>query len=105
MQIVKGEPALRRRFLDMEIAQTDPLYYDLLVQYNRSLKQRNRLLKDIREEKASRAQLDPWDEALAGTAAKLLENVWPTWRASSPLRTQSSGPCRRIRKPCVLFMT
>ena len=73
LQIVKGEPALRRRFLDMEIAQTDPLYYDLLVQYNRSLKQRNRLLKDIREEKASRAQLDPWDEALAGTAAKLLE--------------------------------
>ena len=73
LQIVKGEPALRRRFLDMEIAQTDPLYYDLLVQYNRNLKQRNRLLKDIRDEKASASQLEPWDEALAGTAAKLLE--------------------------------
>lgn len=73
LQIVKGEPALRRRFLDMEIAQTDPLYYDLLVQYNRSLKQRNRLLKDIREEKAGRDQLAVWDKALASTGAQLLQ--------------------------------
>lgn len=41
LQIVKGEPALRRRYLDMEIAQTDPLYYDLLLRYKRTLRQRN----------------------------------------------------------------
>lgn len=47
LQLVKGEPALRRRFLDMEIAQTDPIYYELLVHYNKVLRQRNKLLKDI----------------------------------------------------------
>lgn len=43
LQLVKGEPALRRRFFDMQIAQTDPVYYDLLLKYNRVLQQRNRL--------------------------------------------------------------
>ena len=49
---VGGEGILRRRFLDMGLAQTDPVYYDLLVQYNRNLRQRNKLLKNIREKAA-----------------------------------------------------
>lgn len=49
LQIVKGEPALRRRFLDMEIAQTNRYYYGLLVKYNRVLQQRNKLLKNARK--------------------------------------------------------
>ena len=49
LQLVKGEPALRRRFFDMQIAQTDPVYYDLLLKYNRVLQQRNRLLKELRD--------------------------------------------------------
>lgn len=62
LQLVKGEPALRRRFFDMQISQTDPLYYDLLVKYNRVLLQRNRLLKEIRDEGASAALLQPWND-------------------------------------------
>ena len=49
LQLVKGEPSLRRRFFDMQIAQTDPIYYDLLVKYNRVVQQRNKLLKEIRD--------------------------------------------------------
>ena len=94
LQIVKGEPALRRRFLDMEIAQTDPLYYDLLVQYNRSLKQRNRLLKDIREEKAGRDQLSVWDKALASTGAQLLQKRLENL-VRNPSRNDRSPVCRR----------
>lgn len=61
LQLVKGEPALRRRFFDMQIAQTDPLYYDLLVKYNRVLQQRNKLLKELRDNGGSPAQLLPWN--------------------------------------------
>ena len=43
LQLIKGEPQLRRRFFDMQIAQTDKAYYELLVKYNRLLQQRNRL--------------------------------------------------------------
>ena len=60
LQIIKGDPGLRRRFMDMEISQTDPLYYELLVRYRRLLKQRNSLLKGIRDKNQPQEQLAPW---------------------------------------------
>lgn len=69
LQLVKGEPALRRRFFDMQISQTDPVYYDLLVKYNRVLLQRNRLLKELRDDGGSGADLRPWDEEFIRLAA------------------------------------
>ena len=62
LQLVKGEPSLRRRFFDMQIAQTDPIYYDLLVKYNRVLQQRNKLLKEIRDNGGNHEQLEPWNK-------------------------------------------
>ena len=73
LQLVKGEPALRRRFLDMQIAQTDPVYYDLLVKYNRVLQQRNRLLKEVRDHGADAALLQPWDREFVLLAASLVK--------------------------------
>ncbi|MBR3592612.1 MAG: DNA replication and repair protein RecF, partial [Clostridia bacterium] len=73
LQLVKGEPSLRRRFFDMQIAQTDPIYYDLLVKYNRVVQQRNKLLKEIRDSEGSSTQLQPWNKefiALATAIAK-----------------------------------
>lgn len=71
LQLVKGEPALRRRFFDMQISQTDPLYYDLLVKYNRVLLQRNRLLKDIRDNGSKREALQPWNQEFMKLAAAI----------------------------------
>jgi len=45
LQLVKGAPAVRRRFIDMELGQTQPKYLFHLSQYNRALQQRNALLK------------------------------------------------------------
>lgn len=45
LALVKGSPALRRKFLDMEIGQIDPIYLYDLVQYQNVLKQRNQYLK------------------------------------------------------------
>ncbi|MCX7779368.1 MAG: DNA replication/repair protein RecF [Negativicutes bacterium] len=71
--LVKGAPALRRRFLDVEISQANPAYYRQLSQYNRMLQQRNHLLKKIREKKAGPELLDAWDEQLAPTAAVIVK--------------------------------
>lgn len=73
LQLVKGEPGLRRRFFDMQIAQTDPLYYDLLVKYNRVLLQRNRLLKDLRDNGGNEAALQPWNEEFIRLAAAIVQ--------------------------------
>ena len=71
LQLVKGEPGLRRRFFDMQIAQTDPIYYDLLVKYNRVLQQRNKLLKDIRDNEGSPSQLLPWNKEFISLATAI----------------------------------
>lgn len=45
LQLIKGSPSLRRRFIDMEISQVSRSYYRDLLQYNRAVSQRNLLLK------------------------------------------------------------
>ena len=72
LQIIKGDPGLRRRFMDMEISQTDPLYYELLIRYKRLLKQRNSLLKAIRDQDFSQDQLIAWDEEISGIETQIL---------------------------------
>ena len=46
MDLVGGEPAERRRFIDQIISQSDSRYLDALMRYNSALEQRNRLLRD-----------------------------------------------------------
>ena len=72
LNIIKGDPGLRRRFMDMEISQTDSVYYELLIRYRRLLRQRNSLLKVIREDNQPQAQLATWDEEIADTGAQIL---------------------------------
>ena len=73
LQLVKGEPSLRRRFFDMQISQTDPIYYDLLVKYNRVLSQRNKLLKEIRDNEVNENELIPWDKEFVRLASQIVQ--------------------------------
>lgn len=70
--LIKGPPALRRRFLDREISQTSPLYYEKLSHYQKILFQRNHLLKQIQEKKSGRSLLEPWNIQLAEAAAQVV---------------------------------
>ena len=45
LNIVKGSPQIRRRFIDMEIGQISPVYLHDLLTFQKILKQRNHLLK------------------------------------------------------------
>lgn len=70
LQLIKGSPSNRRRFIDMEISQTSASYYQQLIQYNRLLQQRNYLLKQYRGKK--NIPLEEWDLQLAEMAAFLV---------------------------------
>ncbi len=72
MLLVAGSPSLRREALDRVAGQRSPAYGRDLAAYGRALQQRNGLLRLIREEQATRAELRFWDAALleAGTAVR-----------------------------------
>ncbi len=82
MLLVTGSPSLRREALDRLAGEQTPAYVRHLAAYGRALQQRNGLLRRIREEQATRAELRFWDGTLleAGTAvrevrARLLEAI------------------------------
>jgi DNA replication and repair protein RecF len=47
LQLVKGGPHVRRRFLDVEIGQINPVYVQQLTLLKKLLKERNQLLKNL----------------------------------------------------------
>jgi DNA replication and repair protein RecF len=68
LEIVRGQPEARRRFLDRGVAQLHPSYVQTLLDYGRVLKQKNRLLQDAAEAGKQlsevKNQLAPWNEQL-----------------------------------------
>lgn len=73
LNLIKGSPSGRRRFLDVEISQASPSYFNDLVTYNRLLQQRNTLLKNIRERKAKASMLDMWDGQLVECGTRIIK--------------------------------
>nr|WP_128715706.1 DNA replication/repair protein RecF [Oceanobacillus caeni] len=74
LTLVKGPPQIRRRFIDMELGQIQPTYIYHLGQYQRILKQRNYLLKQMqRREKTDMAMLEVLTTQLVEHAAIILE--------------------------------
>lgn len=53
LELVKGAPANRRRFMDMELGQMNPIYLHELVEFQKLVKQRNAYLKQLSLKKAS----------------------------------------------------
>ena len=73
--IVTGEPSDRRHYLNIEISQISPRYVYDLGHYKRTLQQRNRLLRELRERPRPPEQvgLDVWNEQLVIHGAPILE--------------------------------
>jgi len=64
LQIIKGAPSLRRKFLDEQISQIYPLYHRYLSEYYRILGHRNNILKKEISQKKKREQFIIWDPRL-----------------------------------------
>lgn len=65
--LISGPPALRRKYLDLQIAQADQQYLCKLARYQEALKQRNALLKKRRPQ-----TLCIWEKEMAHSGAYLI---------------------------------
>jgi len=72
LNLVKGAPGVRRRFLDMELGQAFPVYLRELSQYQRLLRQRNRLLRQYAGRPVPSGLLDVFSEQLAAVGVKVM---------------------------------
>ena len=72
LQLVKGAPALRRRFIDLEIAQVSASYRHHFGRYQRVLKQRNNLLKAVQGGYVSPDSLEVWDAQLVSEGSRIV---------------------------------
>lgn len=75
LNIIKNGPGERRRFIDMELSQLDKIYLSNLVNYNKVVNQRNKLLKDIsfNPSKESIDTLDIWDIQLVKFGKEIIK--------------------------------
>jgi DNA replication and repair protein RecF len=76
LSLVKGDPASRRRFLDSLLIQLAPRYAGVMADYDKTLRQRNSLLRTAAKapssERASlHSTLEVWDDRLVEFGADL----------------------------------
>ena len=72
LNIIKNGPAERRRFVDLELCQLNRLYVYNLAQYNKTVIQRNKLLKDIDYNTSLKETLPMWNEQLLKYGTELI---------------------------------
>ena len=73
LNIIKNGPSERRRFIDMELCQLNKLYVHALVQYNKVLVQRNKLLKELSFRPDYGETLDVWDMQLVNYGKEVMK--------------------------------
>src|SRR5699024_9310836 len=106
LMLVKGAPQGRRRFVDMELGQIQPRYIYHLGQYQKILKQRNHLLKQLyKKENPDLTMLHVLTEQLISHGAALLERRFTfltllrEWAA-----TIHSGISRNLEKLSIKYI-
>ncbi|MBR7131938.1 MAG: DNA replication/repair protein RecF [Clostridia bacterium] len=72
LSIVKEGPALRRRFLDIAIGSLYPSYIELLRNYTRAVTQRNRIIKDFKNDSGLSVMLDAFENEIAINGEKII---------------------------------
>lgn len=74
VEITNASPQIRRKEIDIVIAQKDPAFVSVLLEYRKVLKNRNSLLKMIARGRAGENALGFWDE-------KLFELSWHIYKS------------------------
>ncbi|MGE5401746.1 MAG: DNA replication/repair protein RecF [Ignavibacteriales bacterium] len=74
--ITQGSPGDRRKFVDSVISQSSETYLQILLEYNRTLRQRSSLLTQIKEsrDRSLLSQLDAWSQRLVQTGAEIIRH-------------------------------
>ena len=75
LEVVRGMSDARRRFIDRGAASLQPSYAQTLSDYNKVIKQKNRILHEASERELSLAETDdlvaPWNSQLVGLGDKI----------------------------------
>ncbi len=71
LKLVKESPEERRRFMNIDISQTNKKYFYLLGRYEKILANRNKLLKTSQNIKTVKDTIDIWNKALCDSAEKI----------------------------------
>lgn len=72
IRIISQAPSERRRFLDVDLCQTDKNYFFSLSRFNRALAQRNNVLKQAKSLAEAQDTVFVWDEQLCEEGAKII---------------------------------
>jgi len=82
-QLVEGSPTQRRRFLNIQLAQSDPLYVHHLLRYHKAMKNRNALLKG----KIERG-MNSYEQIMARSATYLMHKRSHLLKVLTPIARQ-----------------
>lgn len=77
LALIRGEPSVRRRFMDQLLVQRTPRLSGVLADYDRALKQRNSLLKSARSagvRGSNLTTLDIWDERIVDLGSQIIDS-------------------------------
>ncbi len=74
MEVTRGAPERRRRFLDQLLCQIRPAHIAALQAYGRALKQRNQALREEREARAPAGFSEAWNAPLCEWGTKVREH-------------------------------
>jgi len=127
LELVRGEPAQRRQWLDRVVLQLEPIYGALLSRYGRLLRQRSQLLRRGLAPTERSALLDAFDQQMAlvgtrlhrrrGRALERLEPVAQLWqerlgggnevlelvyRSGTRLKTEATGTGEEVWRAALL---
>lgn len=108
IDMVRGEPSKRRRFLNLEVSQVSPQYIYALGRYKRVLDQRNNLLREIKYGHGSTSGLQVWENQLALYGAtvisrriKFIEYLSSAAKKIYSMLTEESEELGTVYKPNV----
>ena len=95
LALIKGEPALRRRFLDDLAVSLRPVVAGYRADYEKVLRQRNALLKSLRRSgrtgSEERATLEVWNGQLVNLGARILHARFQVLAALLPEADRAYG--------------
>lgn len=73
LSLIKGSPSVRRKFMDACISQLYPNYLASLMSYQKTLLQKNTLLKDLKRTRTGKdSTLSAWNMMLAEDGGKIM---------------------------------
>ena len=88
LSLIKGDPSLRRAYMDQELAQTDVEAYVLQLRYRKILEQRNTLLKESWRHGFGQ-DMDAWEDQLVQKGTRILKKRLELLQLLAPLAQET----------------